>query len=96
MDISITDASDEALGVSRKTLSKIVNGKGSVTPEMAVRLSIALGSSHELRAIKLAVLWVMEHFDKKMRDLPGLGKPGRSVRLLPQKSSGSVPATSRK
>jgi antitoxin HigA-1 len=46
MDISITDAA-EALGVSRKTLSKIVNGKGSVTPEMAVRLSIALGGSPE-------------------------------------------------
>jgi addiction module HigA family antidote len=46
MDISITDAA-EALGISRKTLSKIVNGKGSVTPEMAVRLSIALGGSPE-------------------------------------------------
>jgi len=44
--ISITEAS-KALGVSRKTLSKIINGNGSVTPEMAVRLSIALGSSPE-------------------------------------------------
>ena len=46
MGISITEAS-RALGVSRKTLSKIINGNGSVTPEMAVRLSIALGSSPE-------------------------------------------------
>lgn len=46
MDISITEAA-KALGVSRKTLSKIVNGNGSITPEMAVRLSIALGGSAE-------------------------------------------------
>jgi antitoxin HigA-1 len=46
MGISITVAS-KALGISRKTLSKIVNGNGSITPEMAVRLSIALGSSPE-------------------------------------------------
>ncbi len=44
--ISITDAA-KALAISRKTLSKIINGKGSVTPEMAVRLSIALGASPE-------------------------------------------------
>ena len=44
MGISITCAS-RALGVSRKTLSKIINGNGSVTPEMAVRLSMALGAS---------------------------------------------------
>ncbi len=45
-DVSITDAA-QALGVSRKTLSKIVNGHARVTPEVALRLSIALGSSAE-------------------------------------------------
>ena len=44
--ISITEAA-KALAVSRKTLSKVINGNGSVTPEMAVRLSIALGASPE-------------------------------------------------
>ena len=44
--ISITDAA-KALAVSRKTLSKIINGKGSITPEMAVKLSIAFGASPE-------------------------------------------------
>ncbi len=43
---TITDAA-HALGVSRKTLSKIINGKGRVTPEFALRLSITLGSSPE-------------------------------------------------
>lgn len=35
----------ETLGVSRKTVSKIVNGSGAVTPEMAMRLELALGAS---------------------------------------------------
>ena len=36
-----------ALGVTRKTVSKIVNGNGAVTPEMAMRLEIAFGASAE-------------------------------------------------
>ena len=36
------------LGVSRKTLSKIVNGRGGVTPDMALRLSRAFNTSPEL------------------------------------------------
>lgn len=36
------------LGVSRKTLSKIINGKGSVTPDMALRLSKAFNTTPEL------------------------------------------------
>lgn len=37
LELSITDAA-ELLGVSRKTLSKVTNGRGSITPEMALRL----------------------------------------------------------
>ena len=29
-----------ALGITRKTLSKIINGRGAITPEMAVRLEL--------------------------------------------------------
>lgn len=36
-----------ALGVSRKTVSKIVNGGGAITPEMALRLELAFGTSAE-------------------------------------------------
>jgi addiction module HigA family antidote len=36
------------LGVSRKTLSKIVNGNGTVTPDMALRLSRAFDTTPEL------------------------------------------------
>ena len=36
------------IGVSRKTLSKIVNEHGSITPEMALRLSKAFKTTPEL------------------------------------------------
>jgi len=36
------------LNVSRKTVSKIVNGHGSVTPDMALRLSVTFDTSPEL------------------------------------------------
>ncbi len=45
--MSIKDMA-ETLGVSRKTLSKIVNEKGSITPEMALRLSRAFDTSPDL------------------------------------------------
>ena len=36
------------LGVSRKTLSKIVNERGDITPDMALRLAKALKTTPEL------------------------------------------------
>jgi len=39
MNISIKEIA-QRLNVSRNTFSKIINGKGSVTPEMAVRLEL--------------------------------------------------------
>ncbi len=38
----------ETLGVSRKTLSKVVNEHSSITPDMALRLSKALKTTPEL------------------------------------------------
>ena len=46
LNLSVTEVA-RGLGVSRKTLSAIVNGRAGVTPEMAVRLSIAFGTSSE-------------------------------------------------
>ena len=45
LGLSITDAA--ALGVSRNTLSELVNAKRGISPEMAVRLSKAFGASPE-------------------------------------------------
>ena len=38
-------AGAKALGVSRKTLDNLVNGRSGASPEMAVRLSTAFGGS---------------------------------------------------
>lgn len=46
LGLSVTEAA-RALGVSRKTLSAIVNGRAGVSPEMAVRLSIAFDTTAE-------------------------------------------------
>jgi addiction module HigA family antidote len=46
LTLSVTDAA-AALGVSRKTLSALLNGRAGISPEMAVRLSMAFGTSSE-------------------------------------------------
>jgi len=42
--LTITEVADD-IGVSRKTLSKIINERGSITPDMALRLSKAFNTS---------------------------------------------------
>jgi addiction module HigA family antidote len=46
LGVSVTKAAD-SLGVSRKTLSSILNGRAGISPEMAIRLSIAFDTSPE-------------------------------------------------
>ena len=46
LDLTITDAA-EALGVTRNTLSELVNEKRGISPEMAVRLSKVFGGTEE-------------------------------------------------
>ena len=46
LGLTITDAA-EALGVTRNTLSELVNGKRGISPEMAVRLSRVFGGNAE-------------------------------------------------
>ena len=47
LSISITDLA-KILGVSRKTASKIVNERGVITPDMALRLSRAFNTTPNL------------------------------------------------
>jgi antitoxin HigA-1 len=51
--LSITQAA-QALGVTRTTLSELVNGKRGISPEMAVRLSQVFGGTAESWAIQQA------------------------------------------
>ena len=46
LNLTVTEVA-RSLGVSRKTLSSILNGRAGISPEMAVRLSIAFNTSAE-------------------------------------------------
>jgi antitoxin HigA-1 len=59
LGLSISEASSR-LGVSRTSLSKVLKGRASVTPEMAVRLEMTFGkpnAAHWLRLQNAHDLW---------------------------------------
>lgn len=68
LGLTVTDAA-RALGVSRKTLSSIVNGRSGISADMAVRLSIAFATTPEswLNQQLQYDLWQAERNRKKMR-----------------------------
>jgi addiction module HigA family antidote len=47
MGVTITEAA-EALGVTRKHISAIVNGRAPVSPDMAMRLAVTFATEPEL------------------------------------------------
>jgi addiction module HigA family antidote len=49
LKLSVTDAAKQ-LGVARPTLSKVLNGKAAISPEMALRLEKWLGVKNGGRA----------------------------------------------
>ncbi len=73
LSLSITEAADD-LGVSRKMLSKTVNERGSITPDMALRLSKALNTSAGLW-LNLQTsydLWIASHKSGDWRNIKTL------------------------
>jgi len=68
LGLSVTEAA-EGLGVSRKTLSAILNGRAGVSPEMALRLSIAFETTPEswLNQQTQYDLWVARKKSKRLR-----------------------------
>ncbi len=68
LGLSVSEAA-KALGVSRKTLSTILNGRAGISPEMAVRLSIAFNTSAEswLNQQIQYDLWLAEKRRKSLR-----------------------------
>ena len=68
LGLSVTDAA-VGLGVSRKTLSAILNGRAGVSPETAVRLSIAFKTPAEswLNQQVRYDLWRAEKLRKTLR-----------------------------
>ncbi len=47
LELSVTDDA-RALGVSRQALSRLINGQAGVSPEMAIRLSKAFGTTPDI------------------------------------------------
>jgi antitoxin HigA-1 len=68
LKLNVTEAA-KALGVSRKTLSAILNGRAGISPEMAMRLSIAFDTSAEswLNQQTQYDLWQIERRKKSLR-----------------------------
>ena len=68
LNLTVTDAA-RSLGVSRKARSSILNGRAGISPEMAVRLSIAFSTSAEswLTQQLQYDLWHAERNRKRLR-----------------------------
>jgi addiction module HigA family antidote len=61
LGITITHAA-QALGVTRTTLSELVNGKRGISPEMAIRLSQVFGGS--------AQSWITQQAQYELAQIP--------------------------
>lgn len=68
LELTVMEAA-ESLGVSRNTLSSILNGRAGISPEMAIRLSIAFNTTAEswLRQQMQYDLWFAERSRKRLR-----------------------------
>jgi addiction module HigA family antidote len=68
LNLTVTAAA-RSLGVSRKALSSVLNGRAGISPEMAIRLSIAFNTSAEswLNQQTQYDLWHAEKSRKRLR-----------------------------
>lgn len=72
MGLTITGVSDH-LGISRKTLSKLLNARGAITPEMAMRLELAFkkpSADHWLRLQNAHDLWLVRSHQLELHVQP--------------------------
>lgn len=70
LSITIHDGAAN-LGISRKTLSKIINERGAVTPDMALRLSRAFNTTPDLwlNLQNNYDLWQAEHLSNDWKSV---------------------------
>ena len=72
LELTITDASAH-LNISRKTLSKVLNARGAITPEMALRLELVFkkpSADHWLRLQNAYDLWQSRQSASELHVLP--------------------------
>jgi antitoxin HigA-1 len=78
--LTITKAA-EALGIGRVTLSNVLNEHAGISPEMAIRLSIALNTSSEMWINMQAAydLWQAQQKQKSiMKQVTIINKHGKN------------------
>lgn len=73
LGLTITETA-KALGISRKTLSEIVNAKSPITPDIAVRLERAFGTPPADMWLRLQAAYDLRQAEKRLK--------GTSVRRL--------------
>ena len=71
--LSVTQAA-KILGVGRITLSKLLNGRSGISPEMAVRLSLVLKTSSEMW-LNMQSMYDLAKAEKKRKTLKTKIKP---------------------
>lgn len=71
LEVTITQAAEQ-LGISRKTLSQLVNGHMGISAEMAIRLSKALNTTPQLwmNMQQAYDLWIAEKKSTDIKVLP--------------------------
>ncbi|MDL2285063.1 HigA family addiction module antidote protein [Oxalobacter sp. OttesenSCG-928-P03] len=78
LNLTVTELA-KRLGVSRKTLSSIINERAGITPEMALRLSRAFSTSAELwlNMQKSYDLWIAEHESTEWQNVAPISMIGQ-------------------
>ncbi len=72
LELTITDVAQH-LDVSRKTLSKVLNARGAITPEMALRLELVFNkpsADHWLRLQNAYDLWQTRQHQESINVMP--------------------------
>jgi addiction module HigA family antidote len=80
LGLTVTETA-KALGISRKTLSEIVNGKSPITPDIAVRLERAFGNPPADMWLRLQAAYDLHRAERRLKRTPIRRlRPGPSVR----------------
>jgi addiction module HigA family antidote len=66
LGLTVTETA-RALGISRKTLSEIVNGKSPITPDIAVRLERAFGNPPADMWLRLQAAYDLRRAERRLK-----------------------------
>jgi addiction module HigA family antidote len=66
LGLTITETA-EALGISRKTLSEIVNGRSPITPDIAVRLERAFSNPPADMWLRLQAAYDLRRAERRLK-----------------------------